>query len=738
MRKLLISFILVFSLSTSAYAVFDPTFIELARSLEDKHPELFKGFKDTDFEALEMLKKQKASCVNPYIATHPRMFDALIERIEKYKNDVEQAKLLAELKVFKDNGDLNYIHYVSALVRHQALIRIALGEPCEFEKFTTELGNKFGEKLFSALTSGGSFTNMYKAFYVLDELFDDDDIVVTTTPDFNDSEDDNKEESLDHVAFPLYGHHEVGVVYLAYMFLNRAFPIAYPEEQGKGRLHGMTMSVYAEFVHDALHMQGYLNIDGSEIIANQLMAVYVDFLREKRNDLESVDAKLQDIADVSEDSRHFRLSVILDAFEGEDKETAQDSFMDKVIEKLGVADVKKLIMKYTETHNLFIKSDDTKSDALKYQKLAEILQVKLDALNGARDNNAAAAAAAAAVELSKKKARKSKIKTALPYPNPRELRPVVVDVMSEKEEIIREMANTIFLSATKSFSTEAMSEARYKTLMVGLFNRLHEDYFDGEAVLKANTAEEVLKAFFKKSERVIQLDGDEITKDEAAANDKAEAEGETVPRNNPFQMNFVDGQSALSDDEILELAARMPASMFVDGKYNPYATLIGGKVTRKTHLMGIELYAEDGAIYKMLVINPKAAWMLNADHDTSLVNMGAGDVDGLSEMVVPDLLVHGENHTAANKVATEYLQALADAMDKIYERACFVSGFTLGLEGLDATNKALAGITAKLEETFPKEVHEKVLGKASAEVVAATVTMTTTTVVEANDDDDDK
>lgn len=736
MRNLLISFILIFSISSSAYAAFDPSFIELARSLEGKHPELFKGFKDTDFEALEMLQKQKASCVNPYIETHPRMFDALIERIGKYKEDAEQAKLLRELETYRANDDLNYLHYIIALIRHQTLIRIKAGEACEFEKFTTELGNRFGEKLFSALTSGGSFTNMYKAFYILDELLGDD--IVMSTPSDLDNDEDNKEESLDHVAFPLYGHHEVGVVYLAYMFSNRAFPIAYPEEQGEGRLHGMTMSVYAEFVHDALHMRGYLNIDGAEDVANQLMKAYVEFLREKRNELDADDHNLEQMKNVSEDSRHHTFSAIFDSIQGEDKELKRNSFIQKLYERYGASFVRKIISGLNQTHDILVHSDNGKADALKYKALAEKLEAKLPPVDADADGNQGGSAA----EFPQQKPSKSRFKKPLSYPNPRDIKSSVVDTLKEKEDIIREMANVIFLSATKSFSTGSMSEARYKTLMVGLFNRLHEDYFDGEEVLKANTAEGVLKAFFKKSERVIKLDGDETTRDEAAADDKAEAEGETVPRNNPFQMNFVDGQSVLSDDEILELAARMPASMFVEGNYNPYATLIGGKVTRKTHLMGIELFAEDGAIYKMLVINPKAAWMLNAEHDTSLVNMGRGDVDGLSELTVPDLSAYGDNHAAANKVATEYLQAVADGMDKIYERACFVSTFTLGLDGSDAVNKALANFTAKLEGIFPKDAHAKVFAKeaqthpkASAPVMATT---TTTTTASAPDDGDDQ
>lgn len=738
MKKIALFISIVFLFTFECDAAFDRAFIDLAISLEDKYPELFKGFKDTDFESLETLQNEKIIYDDAYLQTPSKMYGALVERIKKHAGaDPEQAKLLREMEAHQANNNLNYIDFIAAMLRHQALLRLKAGAPCEFEKITTELGDGFGEKLFSALTSG-KFSNLYKSFTVLDDLYDDDSFF--TSGVMRDYDDQKKEGTLQHVAFPLYGHHEVGIVYLAYMFLNKAFPIAYPDEQGDGRLHGMTMSVYAEFVHDALHMQGFTNIDGASESADKMLEAYANFLKEEREKADAIARTLEELETAAQDVRHYTLhAIVRNSYnDRKDKEEAIELFLDKVITTYGRAAVQKMaddLIKYYRSHAELVEtyekkpaalnaSDQEKLEALRkeliqvesYRTLADKLMKKLDKLTppSADDDNGASVAASATTaatvggEQAKKKKRTKKVVAPLDFVPPRLIVTALVNTLEEKEEIQRNMVNQIFLNATQFFSTDKMSEARYKTLMIGFFNRLHEDYFDGKAVLEADTVEDVLNAFFKLRGRNISLKADDEKGEETDSKAMGNTEDEFIPRNNPFEMDVLTGDSALTDDEILERALRMPSEFFVDERFDSYATFVGGSVIRRPHVIGIKLFTEDGAVYKMRIQTPKTTWRLNAEHDTSLVNMGCGDVEGLLPLTVPEL---GADREAANKLSRDYLESVATAMDKIYARACMLSARQLDIDATDAVNKALKGIEEKLQMIFPQESHKMVFAK---------------------------
>lgn len=256
MYKIII-FLFAFLSISPLYALtyFDTEFIQASRALEPEYPELFKGFIGTDFEALDDMMRQKFNPKKGDITVVPALSEALMKRIALHQDDPHQKVLYDEFRAKAAQGQVDYAFYLMAMFRHQALLKKREGQSCDFEDIALEVSPRFhktdayytfGSAYFQELQEEIPFASRERACKIL-----------KYTDNFYPKDIENWGEKDDipilHFIFPLFDHHEMGVAYLAYMFWNHVYPVAFPTAKSDQPLHEMQMSIYGELVHDFIH-----------------------------------------------------------------------------------------------------------------------------------------------------------------------------------------------------------------------------------------------------------------------------------------------------------------------------------------------------------------------------------------------------------------------------------------------------------------------------------------------------
>lgn len=591
---------LTVSFSAKATDSFNPEFIAQAQNLSGSNPVLFQGFQGTDFESLRAFLRPLTGNLEERVVPKA-LVKKLYDRVVSFADsDPRQNALAVEVHAALTNQCLDIFSYTAMIMRHQVFLRLKSGQACDFEKISMEVPGALGYDLFEKVQNPKFWNSTHLVASFIEsvaESFDDYNPTINRVA----AELGKKDGSVPYIFYPAFNQHELGIVYLAYMFLNEAFPVSCPASVGPNQLHGMTMSQAGEIFHDFLHAVQFGSLTDHYVYATRLMNNYRDFLTGHVNQ-----------------------------------------------------------------RRLETQSEDP---------------------TGAY------------------------VRPAFGIPAPQKIALPLLNLMREKEDLMRLAMNKIFYQATKSFVDKTLSENEYTTLMVGIFNRAHEDYFDGASLFASRNVAEMLEAFFMTSHY-----------DESAVpHDKS-----SVDLNNPFVTNVLDGSSPLSDKQILDRATKLPLKKF-EGHYlsdmlagHAY-DIIGGEVRRTPYHIGVTLQTQTGETLVLAQSSANYKWRLSAAHDTYLANLGSKGL-GLPNIEVPDLKLFGQNHGLAHDSMDRHISAVEERFSKIHQKAKDISmSIVSGLPGdiprqslQDQINTKFAELTTAVVNLFPESARAKVFGDIAA------------------------
>lgn len=278
---------LTFSFSAKATDSFNPEFIAHAQSLSASNSVLFQGFQDTDFASLRAFLRPLPGNTEERVVPKA-LVQKLYDRVATFADsDPRQKALALEVQTALTNDNLDMYSYTAMIMRHQVFMRLKSGQACDFEKIALEVPGALGYELFEKVQNPKFWTKNHLVAEFIKDFSNPSGVYnVTIANVADDFEKANGEVPL--LFYPSFNHHELGIVYLAYMFLNNAFPVSCPASVGPDQLHSMKMSQAGEIFHDFLHAGEFETIIDHIGFSAALMENYRTFLTEKMNERPSM------------------------------------------------------------------------------------------------------------------------------------------------------------------------------------------------------------------------------------------------------------------------------------------------------------------------------------------------------------------------------------------------------------------------------------------------------------------